>query len=512
MQDRTSQHLRDEQAHSPSVAIPSEEVDAELQRILSSAAFRNAPRHCRFLSFVVRRTLSGEADSIKEYLIGLEVFDRPSDYDPSADPIVRAEARRLRSRLIEYYNTEGKLDPVHIELPKGGYVPVFSCNGIGTPLEEAASDSSNGVADRSLPSAAARSPSRSSRFLISTILVSLAAVGIASFILIRMLTADRRPQSGRLDSSALIVTNADGKELWRKTFPDGFSHYFTRDAVEVWVGDLNGDGHSEVLLSYHSDVKPSAHSSVLICYSDRGKEVWRWTPGRAIPELNGDPPTFYIVGFGVLKASGPHSRIVVSSAHTLWYPHQIAILDSNGKLLSEYWHSGHLDHLTLADLDGDGREEIIATGINNGYRQATLVVLDPDRVFGASIEAARPELQIHGTGIAQERIRLLFPRSDLNVALDSYNVGQEATVGRGNVRFWTLECRQRSWGYPVVYEFDSQFHLRSATADDSFRGFHNEFFRNDKHPHLFSAAEENEFQKVRCLVGCTSEFVPVESH
>ena len=136
-------------------------------------------------------------------------------------------------------------------------------------------------------------------------------------------------------------------------------------------------------------MKPDAHSTTLICYSDRGKEKWRWTPGRALPELEGDPATFWTIGFGVLKRTpGKGPRIVVSSSHRLWDPHQIAILDSNGKLVSEYWHSGHLEHLTLADLDGDGREEIIATGISNGYNQATLVVLDPDRVFGASAGAS----------------------------------------------------------------------------------------------------------------------------
>ena len=140
MQDRTSQNLQDEQAHSPTVAVPPEEVEAELRRILSSPTFRKAPRHCRFLSFVVSKALAGEAETVKEYLIGLEVFDRRSDYDPGIDPIVRAEARRLRSRLVDYYQTLGKADQVRIELPKGTYVPVFYRKGIGSPLEEAASD------------------------------------------------------------------------------------------------------------------------------------------------------------------------------------------------------------------------------------------------------------------------------------------------------------------------------------------------------------------------------------
>jgi hypothetical protein len=212
------------------------------------------------------------------------------------------------------------------------------------------------------------------------------------------------------------------------------------------------------------------------------------------------------MGFGVLPGRrGEPSRIVVSSRHMVWFPHQIAILDSSGKLTSEYWHSGHLNYFALADLDDDGRQEILAAGISNGYRQATLVVLDPDRVSGASIEETSPKLQIHGTGVAQERIRLLFPRSDVNMASAIFNQGSGVAVENGKVRFSTLEC-QDAW-CPIVYEFDKQFRLLSAYADDNFRGFHNRFYRNDKHPHVFTAEEGKEFQKVRCLVGCNTGFV-----
>ncbi len=109
--------------------VPPEEVEAQLQRILQSEVFCNAPRHSRFLEFTVRKTLAGESDEIKEYLVGLEVFERQPDFDPRSDPIVRAEARRLRSRLADYYKTLGEFDPVEIDLPKGTYVPVFRRNG-----------------------------------------------------------------------------------------------------------------------------------------------------------------------------------------------------------------------------------------------------------------------------------------------------------------------------------------------------------------------------------------------
>jgi hypothetical protein len=77
----------------------------------------------RFLRFVVETALEGRANSLKEYVIGTEVYDRKPPYEPSQDSIVRTEARRLRSKLKEYYETDGKMDPLIIGLRTGGYVP-----------------------------------------------------------------------------------------------------------------------------------------------------------------------------------------------------------------------------------------------------------------------------------------------------------------------------------------------------------------------------------------------------
>lgn len=77
----------------------------------------------RFLRLAVERTLAGQADQLKEYMIGVEVFDRKASYDPRVDPIVRVEARRLRAKLKAYYEGDGSADPVLIEFASGGYAP-----------------------------------------------------------------------------------------------------------------------------------------------------------------------------------------------------------------------------------------------------------------------------------------------------------------------------------------------------------------------------------------------------
>ena len=100
-------------------------IREELARILESSLFAQSDRLGRFLRFTVETTLAGEADALKEYLIGTEVYQRNSSYHPSEDSIVRSEARRLRSKLKEYYDSVGKDDPVHIHYRPGSYVPAF---------------------------------------------------------------------------------------------------------------------------------------------------------------------------------------------------------------------------------------------------------------------------------------------------------------------------------------------------------------------------------------------------
>jgi hypothetical protein len=118
--------------------VPIQEPDREavrlhLAKILESGGFAKSDRLCRFLRFTVEAKLNGEESQIKEYVLGREVFDRNGDYDPRLDPIVRVEARRLRTKLEEYYSATGPGDSVRIEFPKGSYVPVIH------PGEKAAS-------------------------------------------------------------------------------------------------------------------------------------------------------------------------------------------------------------------------------------------------------------------------------------------------------------------------------------------------------------------------------------
>ena len=98
---------------------------AELQAVLQSHLFARSPTLTHLLSYLCEKTFAGESDQIKEYSVGLDVFDRRDSFDQDTDSIVRVQANRLRKRLSEYYASEGAGHPIHITIPLGQYIPVF---------------------------------------------------------------------------------------------------------------------------------------------------------------------------------------------------------------------------------------------------------------------------------------------------------------------------------------------------------------------------------------------------
>src|ERR1700677_1187554 len=98
---------------------------AQVQRIIQSKAFRTSEVHRNLLHYLAEKSLSGTADSLKEYTVGLDVFAKPASYDPRQEAVVRMHVARLRQKLAEYYRTEGTDDPVIVDVPKGGFRVTF---------------------------------------------------------------------------------------------------------------------------------------------------------------------------------------------------------------------------------------------------------------------------------------------------------------------------------------------------------------------------------------------------
>jgi hypothetical protein len=107
-----------------------------VERIVASPCFVKSPRLCSFLVYICDLYLQGRADEINELNIGEALFDRPANYDPSADGIVRSHASRLRQRLDQYFSEEGAQESIRLLIPKGGYMPVFESRTLSRPHPE----------------------------------------------------------------------------------------------------------------------------------------------------------------------------------------------------------------------------------------------------------------------------------------------------------------------------------------------------------------------------------------
>src|SRR5260370_6536926 len=97
-------------------------VYRQLDRILASPEFESADRLSRLLRYLVQTGLEHPGNTVKEYALGIDVFDRKPDFDPKIDSVVRVQTGRLRQKLAKYYSEAGAADPVRIEVPRGGYI------------------------------------------------------------------------------------------------------------------------------------------------------------------------------------------------------------------------------------------------------------------------------------------------------------------------------------------------------------------------------------------------------
>lgn len=221
----------------PEAPIPHCPVTLCLEKLLASAEFVRAKRMSRFLRFVVEETRAGKGDSLKERQIGIVVFDRPEDWDPKVDNVVRTEARRLRAKLDAYYETAGLDETIRISIPKGGYTAEFigldSDSGPAAPIVPVSSS----VIKRSI-----FEPDWRIRPMIGFVSVVLLFFALSYFALWRRTSV----QAGEEAFEVAPFASEIGQEFSPAISPDG------RSIAYVWDG--NGNNYD----IYVKDVKKGA--------------------------------------------------------------------------------------------------------------------------------------------------------------------------------------------------------------------------------------------------------------
>ncbi len=293
-------HIKTTELGGPSVPDRAA-VEAQLQRILASSLFRGADRLSRFLHFAVTRSLDGCPHQLKEYVVGREAFDRKDSFDPRIDPIVRVEAGRLRLRLRKYYETEGRGDPVHIDVPKGSYVAAFLAYDAASKLPPLAQqlESPSRASIAVLPFAD-HSPEKNQEYFcdgmteeLITALTKVEPLRVvaapSSFRLkgrsqdIRkvgdqlkvatVLQGSVRKAGDRVRITAQLIQVADGSYLWSETFDRRLEHIFAiqEEISQAIVETLRihlVDGQKASLLKRYTN-NPIAHHLYL-----KGRFQW----------------------------------------------------------------------------------------------------------------------------------------------------------------------------------------------------------------------------------------------
>jgi hypothetical protein len=169
------------------------------QRVVASRHFSKSPLLSKFLLYIVAETLEERSNEITEHQIGVRVFDRPSTYRTVEDNIVRNYARQLRRRLCEYFVDEGAADPLRIDIPLGGYIPVFIAasdmaweqerQGNAIPISIHAEHPYSAAKPVDLPSRLRRIRNRPLTLALLLIVYSSALLSIAWFAAVRVLNS-----------------------------------------------------------------------------------------------------------------------------------------------------------------------------------------------------------------------------------------------------------------------------------------------------------------------------------
>ena len=472
----------------PNGGPSAEEIGAALAALLASKELGGSARLRRFLSFVVEKSLVGEASDLKEYTIALAVFDRESSFNPATNTIVRVEARRLRQLLAAYYHGSGREQPVVIELPKGSYIPAFHRR-----VPEAAAPAQDAGAS---PPEAPAGPTLARRIAVPALVAAVAALAAAGFIAVRsgILPGARVPHVWQLDGSTLRIFDQHGRLCWEKHFGAFDPSFPAAVSEKVLIADVDGDGRQEVLFNLLADAGGAVAGS-LLCFEQNGSLRWQHRYGR--------PRTFAGRRFDAdyrgrlvrRVTAGGKPRILTVANHYLWYPSQVALLDpATGNVVDEYWHPGAIYFGALYDVDRDGAEEFVFAAINNpgsglGHPAAGILKLPFSRAPRRDFAPGDPFQPVTGGG---ELSYALLATPDLNRATGVLPIPTNFKVDSHGIALETP--LPESGGISYLLGFDLK--TLEYRFSDNFTALHNRFFLQRLVDHRLSEAETEALGRV----------------
>jgi hypothetical protein len=241
--------------------------------------------------------------------------------------------------------------------------------------------------------------------------------------------ARRQPADFSIKGSVFVARDAEGRELWRRDLkaPDLETEEYYRRNFQIirkagnilpvlYIGDIDADRDSEVLFALRRQ-RDQTGEGILYCWDRRGKERWTFAAGRELKcSKTVYSPDYRIAGIYPHDVDGDGKlEVLVESFQAPEWPCQLALLDSAGRLMGEFWNAGYLRELVFRDIDRDDREELIVVGVNNEYRGGCLIVFDPLRIGGGSPQTG--DFACEGIGPGTMLYYLTTPYLDVSRAM-----------------------------------------------------------------------------------------------
>ena len=332
--------------------------------------------------------------------------------------------------------------------------------------------------------------------LVVGIVVALLAIGWITKVF-----TPKTPAGFQIDNSRLVILNSRGNVLWKyETAIENlcvqniYENHFQykriskengeRELPHLIIKDIDADQKPEILFS--TQTQDEFGEGELFCFNAAGKIMWRFEAGQEIKFGT----TIYshdyrIKGFDVFDFNKDGTcEILVIARHRNHYPNQIALLDSKGKMIGEYWHTGYLIDYGFLDIDDDGKEEIILGGCNNEYKKGCLVVLEPENIHGGSPQTGGyrcPELTR-----GAEKFYVLLPRTEVDK--------HESEIGSINsidiLKNKKLSVSMR-FSY-LYFEFNKDFSLGSINLSHAFQSKYEAIFNTQQTMSLLQDKMRNE--------------------
>jgi hypothetical protein len=287
-----------------------------------------------------------------------------------------------------------------------------------------------------------------------------------------------QPLSFEVQGRTLAVSGLDGELLWKHEFPRPVLKSWLQESQDQpdlrtapLILDLDGDGAMEVVASYGSEPLGRG-ASELYCFEADGRIRWRHTPGREIATVGEKISRNYAIRavIAVPRPAGKPPLLVVLSTHSTSFPALVVALSPQGKILREYWHSGHVTRAEVQDLERDGRTELYLAAAHNPTHSAEVIVLDPEGFGGASVEAD-PAYQLMVEEAAREVARVRLPSTLLGRAMAGLAVPIEIRERNGAIMATVAQAAASTpAGLPpaVDYHFGAALKLLKVEYAPSF--------------------------------------------